>query len=102
MVENRPVLTFVSHLILALGVAVIAFPVYITFVASTLAADEVLQAPMPLLPGSHLIENYATVLGKGLSGNVTRAPVGRMMVKSLVTWLDLPFSTYQLLLLLVF
>jgi len=90
MVENRPVLTFVSHLVLALGVAVIAFPVYITFVASTLGADEVLQAPMPLVPGTHLIENYATVLGTGLSGNVTSAPVGRMMVNSLITALIIP------------
>jgi len=102
MVENRPVLTFVSHLILALGVAVIAFPVYITFVASTLAADEVLQAPMPLLPGSHLIENYATVLGKGLSGNVTSAPVGRMMVNSLVTALIIPFGKITISLLSAF
>ena len=102
MVENRPVLTFVSHVILALGVAVIAFPVYITFVASTLAADEVLQAPMPLLPGSHLIENYATVLGKGLSGNVTSAPVGRMMVNSLITALIIPFGKITISLLSAF
>ncbi len=51
MIEHRPLLTFFSHLILAIGVAIVALPVYITFVASTLAADEVLQAPMPLLPG---------------------------------------------------
>ena len=102
MVENRPVLTFLSHLVLALGVAVIAFPVYVTFVASTLAADEVLQAPMPLLPGTHLIENYATVLGKGLSGNVTSAPVGRMMVNSLVTALIIPLGKITISLLSAF
>ncbi len=102
MVENRPVLTFVSHLVLALGVAVIAFPVYITFVASTLAADEVLQAPMPLVPGTHLLENYATVLGTGLSGNVTSAPVGRMMVNSLVTALIIPIGKIVISLLSAF
>jgi len=102
MVENRPVLTFVSHVVLALGVAVIAFPVYITFVASTLAADEVLQAPMPLIPGTHLIENYATVLGTGLSGNVTSAPVGRMMVNSLVTALIIPIGKIVISLLSAF
>ena len=42
MIENRPVLTFVSHVVLAIGIAIVALPVYITFVASTLAADEVL------------------------------------------------------------
>ena len=35
MVENRPVATFLSHLVLALGVMIVALPVYITFVAST-------------------------------------------------------------------
>jgi sn-glycerol 3-phosphate transport system permease protein len=85
MIEDRPALSFVSHLILLTGIAVVALPVYITFVASTLAADEVLQSPMPLVPGTHLIENYSKVLGEGSSGNVTSAPVGRMMVNSLVS-----------------
>jgi sn-glycerol 3-phosphate transport system permease protein len=102
MVENRPLLTLVRHLILVLGVAVIALPLYITFVASTLAPDEVLQAPMPLVPGTHLIENYATVLGKGMSGNVTSAPVGPMMVNSLVTALVIPFGKIAISLLSAF
>ena len=102
MVENRPVLTFVCHLILLLGVAVIALPIYITFVASTLAEDEVLQAPMPLVPGTHLIENYAKVLGQGVSANVTSAPVGRMMLNSLVTALIIPFGKIAISLLSAF
>src|SRR5689334_22066744 len=85
MIENRPILNFVSHLVLIIGVAIVALPVYITFVASTLAADQVLQAPMPLIPGSHMFENYAKVLGEGVSANVTSAPVGRMMWVSLVS-----------------
>ncbi len=85
MIENRPLLTFCSHLILVIGVAIVALPVYVTFVASSLPVDEVLQSPMPLLPGSHLIENYSTVLSQGASTNVTTAPVGRMMFNSLVS-----------------
>ena len=85
MIERRPILTFVSHLILMIGVAIVALPVYVTFVASSLAVDEVLQSPMPLLPGSHLIENYTKVLSQGASTNVTTAPVGRMMFNSLVS-----------------
>ena len=83
MIENRPLLNFVSHVILAIGVAIVALPVYVTFVASTHTAEEVLQAPMPMLPGSHLVENYAAALahGAGESG----AGVGRMMVNSLVS-----------------
>jgi sn-glycerol 3-phosphate transport system permease protein len=85
MIENRPLLTFFTHLILLIGVAIIALPVYVTFVASTLGPDEVLEAPMSLIPGTHMIENYAKVLGEGASSNVTTAPVGRMMFNSLVT-----------------
>ena len=59
MVENRPVLDFITHAVLILGVAIIAFPVYVTFVASTITAEEVLAAPMPLVPGPHLIEARA-------------------------------------------
>jgi sn-glycerol 3-phosphate transport system permease protein len=83
MIENRPILTLVSHLVLAIGVAIVAFPVYVTFVASSLTAPEVLSAPMTLIPGPHLIENYATVLTQG--AGMSSAPVGRMMWMSLVS-----------------
>jgi sn-glycerol 3-phosphate transport system permease protein len=83
MIENRPLLTFFTHLVLAVGVVIVALPVYVTFVASTPTAPEVLEAPMSMLPGSHLIENYTTALahGAGESG----AGVGRMMVNSLIS-----------------
>jgi sn-glycerol 3-phosphate transport system permease protein len=85
MIENRPLLDLVSHVALLLGVVVVAFPVYVTFVASTHSLEEVLQAPMSMLPGSHLVQNYLDVLSQGSSGNVTTAPVGRMMVNSLIS-----------------
>src|SRR5205814_239873 len=75
MIENRPFLTFFSHLILVIGVAIVALPVYVTFVASSLQVDEVLQSPMPMLPGSHLIENYTKALSQGASTNVTTARI---------------------------
>ncbi|KAF7964092.1 glycerol-3-phosphate transporter [Cupriavidus sp. UYMU48A] len=82
MVERRPLLDVLSHLMLLLGVGIVAFPVYVTFVASTLTADEVLQAPMTLLPGGHLLENYRTVLLDGV-GNAA-SPVSTMMKNSLI------------------
>jgi sn-glycerol 3-phosphate transport system permease protein len=102
MIENRPVLAFVSHLVLVIGVAIVALPVYVTFVASTLAASEVLQSPMPMLPGSHLLENYRTVLLQGASANVTTAPVGRMMFNSLVMALIIAFGKIAISLLSAF
>jgi sn-glycerol 3-phosphate transport system permease protein len=86
MIENRPLLSFISHVFLAIGVAIVALPIYVTFVASTLAPDEVLQSPMPMLPGAHLIDNYRQVIAQGTtSANVASAPVGRMMWNSLIT-----------------
>ena len=35
MIENRPWLTFFSHAVLIVGILVVAFPLYVTFVAST-------------------------------------------------------------------
>ena len=51
MVENRPFLTFLSHLVVLLGVIIIAFPVWMTFVASTHDQATMLRSPVPLLPG---------------------------------------------------
>ena len=102
MIENRPLLTFFSHLLLIAGIAIVALPVYITFVASSLRADEVLQSPMPLLPGSQLIENYAKVITQGASANVTTAPVGRMMFNSLVSALVIAIGKIAISLLSAF
>ena len=47
-----PSSTFLTHAVLAARrAAIVAFPVYLTFVASTHTAQEIVQAPMPLLPG---------------------------------------------------
>jgi sn-glycerol 3-phosphate transport system permease protein len=76
MIERRPILDIVTHLVLLLGVAVIAFPLYVTFVASTQTTQEVAQAPMSLWPGDQFFHNYrAVLLGEG--NNVP--PVARMM-----------------------
>ena len=85
MVERRPWLDFVSHAILVIGVLVVAFPIYITFVASTHTVDAVVQVPMPLLPGTHMVENYTIALNGDRQGTGSHASVGRMMVVSLVT-----------------
>jgi len=100
MIENRPLLSMFSHAVLAIGVAIVALPIYVTFVASTQTAEQVLQAPMSLLPGTHLIENYATVLGHG-AGEAT-APVGRMMLNSLITALVIAIGKIAISLLSAF
>jgi sn-glycerol 3-phosphate transport system permease protein len=91
MVENRPVLAVLRHLILIVGIAIVAFPIYVTFVASSLTAEQVLESPMQLYPGGRLIENYLTVLTQG-SGMGSSAPVGQMMINSLITALIIVFG----------
>jgi sn-glycerol 3-phosphate transport system permease protein len=91
MVENRPWLTFMSHAVLIGGVILVAFPLYITFVASTLTLDQILQVPMPLLPGTHFWENYSQVLTAG-SQRGAAAPVWRMMFNSLIMALVIAFG----------
>jgi sn-glycerol 3-phosphate transport system permease protein len=83
MVENRPFLTVLSHLVVLLGVIVIAFPVWMTFVASTHSQQTMLQSPIPLLPGPHLIENYTKVLTEGY-GRVGSTSVMLTLTNSLI------------------
>jgi sn-glycerol 3-phosphate transport system permease protein len=83
MIENRPWLTFLCHALLIASIVVVAFPLYIAFVASTNSAERMLDIPIPLLPGGELLSNYTTVLTEGVAGAST-APVGRMLFNSLV------------------
>ena len=83
MVEQRPIGSIVSHLVLIAGVAIVALPLYVGFVASTLSFDQVTAVPMQMTPGTHLLENYEAVLLRGSTAG-SKAPVGQMMWNSLV------------------
>jgi sn-glycerol 3-phosphate transport system permease protein len=89
MIERRPGLTIFSHVVLIAGVLVVAFPLYVTFVASTHRLEDILSVPMPLLPGNQLWHNYSTVLGTGTTRGITSGPVARMMLNSLVVALGI-------------
>ena len=82
MVENRPWVTYLTHIMLVVGVLIMAFPIYLTFVASTHTLPELLARPMPVLPGSHLIENYTAALTSGVKE--LGVSVGRMMFNSMI------------------
>jgi sn-glycerol 3-phosphate transport system permease protein len=91
MVENRPWLTFFSHAVLIIGAVLIAFPIYVTFIASTLSLEEIMQVPMRLLPGDHFLENYSQVLTAG-STKGSKAAASAMLVNSFVMALVIPFG----------
>ncbi|MCZ8258785.1 MAG: sn-glycerol-3-phosphate ABC transporter permease UgpE [Beijerinckiaceae bacterium] len=83
MVERRRLLDFLPHLILIIGVAIVAFPVYVAFIASTWDAATISNGSMPLRPGPHFAENYYRTIFVGTSSS-TREPVGTMMLNSLI------------------
>lgn len=83
MIENRPGLKLLAHLVLIAGVATVALPVWIAFVASTHGAADFMSGRVPMWPGPHLVENYRTMLGAGVSTSGT-PPIAPMMLNSLV------------------
>jgi sn-glycerol 3-phosphate transport system permease protein len=83
MVENRPLLRFLAHLVLVLGVAIVVFPVYVAFVASTQGPGRFLSGTIPLIPGRHLLENYRAMLAIGMTESGS-PPLGPMLVNSLI------------------
>jgi sn-glycerol 3-phosphate transport system permease protein len=78
MIGDSTLGRILAHAILILGVLVVAFPIYYTFVASTLSIPEILRPPLPLFPGSHLIENYAEAFGVG-AGRTGGVGLGRIL-----------------------
>jgi sn-glycerol 3-phosphate transport system permease protein len=83
MVERRRFGNLVPHLILWIGIVLVAFPVYLAFVASTQDNAAIANGQMSLLPGSHFLETYTKTLFVGTSGS-TREPVGTMLFNSFV------------------
>ncbi len=71
--------TVLTHAVLILGIAIVVFPIYLTFVASTVTNREIIQPPLPLVPGPHLLRNYSDALFGGFN-----VPVWRMLFNSMV------------------
>ncbi|WP_375616460.1 MULTISPECIES: sn-glycerol-3-phosphate ABC transporter permease UgpE [unclassified Bartonella] len=67
MVENRPVLKFLTHITLIVGIIIICFPVYVAIIASTHSSAAFTSGILPLLPGEYALENYKKVFGDGLA-----------------------------------
>ncbi len=84
MIENRPIVTFVSHTVIILGIIIIAFPVWITFVAASHDALRMTQAPLPLLPGGHFVENLKQALFVGLDVAGSSQPAWIMLLNSFI------------------
>ena len=76
MIERTPLLNFATHAILVVGLVILLLPLWIVFVASTHDFRTVNTVPMPLWPGSHMVENYIAAW--------TQSGFGPKMLNSLV------------------
>ena len=83
MVERRRFGDLFAHLILGLGVAIVAFPVYLCLIGSTHEQTVIANGQMPITPGRLFLTTYYKAMFYGTSGT-TREPVGGMLLNSMV------------------
>jgi sn-glycerol 3-phosphate transport system permease protein len=83
MIGRRPLGQVISHLILVLGILIVGFPIYYTFVASTHSLQTILAPPLPLLPGDRFLENYGQALFGGV-GRIGGVDVGRLLLNTTI------------------
>jgi sn-glycerol 3-phosphate transport system permease protein len=82
MIERTPILDTLTHVILIAGFVFLLLPLWVILVAASHDFHTVNQLPMPLWPGSHLLENLATAWDKG---NFDRVMVNSLIVAGGVT-----------------
>lgn len=83
MIEKRPISNLIGHLILILGIIIVAFPIYYTFVASTMTSTQIIRPPISLLPGDNFIENYSEAIFGGVE-RVVGVSLERLLWNSFV------------------
>lgn len=79
MVEKKGRATWLVHLGLVIGIAIVCFPIYLAFVASTVTTNDLVRPPMPLIPGDQFLANYSSALLSGIN-----APVWKMLLNSTI------------------
>ncbi|MGQ2980883.1 MAG: sn-glycerol-3-phosphate ABC transporter permease UgpE [Polaromonas sp.] len=104
MIERHPILDFVSHAILILGVVIVFFPIYVTFIGSTQTAQQINASnPISLLPGTNLVESYRFALfGGKTEAGATVSPALPMMGISLASALIIAIGKIAISLLSAF
>ncbi|MBZ9945083.1 sn-glycerol-3-phosphate ABC transporter permease UgpE [Mesorhizobium sp. BR1-1-13] len=83
MIGRSPFRIFLAHAVLILGILIVAFPIYYTFVASTQTLQTILRPPLPFRPGSEFWNNYGEALFGGV-GRIGGLGVGRLLLNSTI------------------
>ncbi len=79
MTEHNRLRRFTPHLYLWIAIVILLFPIILVFIASSHTSAEILAAPMPMRPGSHLVENYTRAI---LEGNKNLGASALTMMKN--------------------
>jgi len=90
MTEHNAVQRALPHVFLLLAILVLLFPIWLVFIASTHTSAEILAAPMPMVPGTHLAENYSRAIVEG-NQNLGASAL-TMMKNSLIMALGISFG----------
>ncbi|MBA8878775.1 sn-glycerol-3-phosphate ABC transporter permease UgpE [Phyllobacterium myrsinacearum] len=83
MIQNNPIGRLIAHIVLIVGIMIVAFPIYYAFIASTQSLQDIMRPPLSLLPGGHFWENYTTALFGGI-GRIGGVSVGRLLINSTI------------------
>ncbi|MCZ4089259.1 sn-glycerol-3-phosphate ABC transporter permease UgpE [Sinorhizobium psoraleae] len=83
MIENRPISNLVGHLVLVIGILIVVFPIYYTFVASTRTSVEIIRPPMSLTIGGQFVENYREAMAGGVE-RVVGVSLERLLLNSTI------------------
>lgn len=100
MTEHNTIQRILPHVFLILAIVILLFPIWIVFVASTRTSADILSAPMPLTPGTHLVENYTRAVMEGNQNLGTSAFT--MMKNSLIMALGISIGKIVVSLLAAF
>ena len=91
MVENNRLSHLVAHVVLLVGVVIVAFPVYLAVIASTYDPVSISNGTFTLWPGGQMMKNYSDTLFVGTKGS-SREPVLGMLLNSFVMALVIAFG----------
>lgn len=83
MVGSKPWSRVVAHVVLILGVIIVAFPIYYVVIASTHSVQTILRPPLPLLPGPEAVANYREAIDGGVV-RIGGVSVGRLLLNSTI------------------
>ncbi|TAG04977.1 MAG: sn-glycerol-3-phosphate ABC transporter permease UgpE [Betaproteobacteria bacterium] len=83
---------WLPHVVLWIGLLITVFPLYVTFVASTLTPTDIAQTPMQMYPSLQGIENYTTAFTTGSKGTYLSPPAMTLLFNSLVVALVVTFG----------